>query len=63
MSKIQGAKIGASIVGGFVLALITSIAGCVIPPLAPLVALGFIPIWIGWAMFIYFVKGGEGPFD
>ncbi len=46
-----------------VLALITSIAGCVIPPLAPLVALGFIPIWIGWAMFIYFVKGGEGPFD
>lgn len=63
MSKSQGAKIGTSIVQGFVLAVITSITGCIIPPLAPLVALGFIPIWIGWAFFIYFVRDGEGPFD
>jgi len=44
-----------SITYGFGAAIVFSLAGCAIPPLMPLVALGFIPLWIGSSVFIFFI--------
>lgn len=50
-------RIIASLAYGFVVAIVFSLVGCAIPVLMPLMALGFIPLWIGTSAFIFFFGG------